>query len=92
MIVLLGVILEATGDNEGPSAGRTYRVRWHLPEGGTLELSGCRTREYEAGETLERRAFAVGFPVLGAMTSQGARPAVIIMDREDYAVGCEGAA
>ena len=57
--------------------------------GGTLELAGCRTREYEAGETMERRAFAVGFPVLGAWTTPGAHPAVLIMDREDYAVGCE---
>lgn len=89
MIPVLGTVLAVEGDPEGPSAARTYTVRWFTPDGGTLELAGCRTREYEAAETLERRAFAVGFTVLGAWTTPGANPGVLIVDREDYAVGCE---
>lgn len=88
MTPALGIILEVTGPAEGPSSTRTYRVRWHMPAGGVLELDGCRTREYATGEQLERRAFGVGFTVLGAVTHQGANPRVLIMDREDYAVGC----
>ncbi len=88
MIPVLGVVLRVNGDGEGPSAGRTYLVRWHTPDGNTVDIDECRTREYETGEALERRAFAVGFAVLGAWTSPGATPGVLIMDREDYAVGC----
>ena len=88
MIPILGTVLEVDGPAEGPSAERTYRVRWFTPSGAQLELSGCRTREYEAGEQLERRTFAVGFTVVGAMSHGGANPRVVIVDREDYAVGC----
>lgn len=88
MIPVLGTILAVDGPAEGPSADRTYTVRWYTPGGEQLTLAGCATREYETGETLERRAFAVGFAVAGALTNAGAEPRVLIMDREDYAVGC----
>jgi len=89
MFPILGTILEVNGPSEGPSSERTYLVRWYTPDGSKFQMDECRTREYSDDDSMERRAFAVGFTVLGAMTSRGAHPKILIMDREDYAVGCE---
>lgn len=86
---IIGYVVSVQGPSEGPSRDRSYTVEWIMPDGSKQTIDLCGTREYAANEQIERRAFSVGFPVIGMVTDGGSRPSVMITDREDYAMGCE---
>ena len=89
---ILGVVEDVSGPLEGPSAERSYTIRWTLPTGGEFVQVGCQSRQIKPDDPIERIAFPIGFPILGLLLSGGTDPMILVTDREDYAVGCEGGA
>lgn len=85
--VILGRIVSREGPVIGLPRSRTYTVRWRMPDGSEMLLPGCSTRELH-GTEVHRVAFLLGAPVLGVLTDAPGFPQIMIIDREDYAVGC----
>lgn len=85
--LLFGRIVSRDGPDIGDPRTRTYTVRWSMPNGSELLMPGMSTREV-TGNDIHRRAFSLGSQVFGMMTGSPERPIIMIMDREDYAVGC----
>jgi hypothetical protein len=86
---VVGYVMSVQGPEEGRSIERTYTVRWTRPDGSTFEQSGVGCRQLSADEQIHRRAFPVGTPLFGLMLGGGAHSPVLLIDREDYAYGCD---
>lgn len=85
---IIGVVLSVDGPEEGRSDERTYTIAWNMPTGARQTVSGVGARQVSANDELERRAFGVGFTVFGLLLEGGTNPKILMLDREDYAVGC----